>query len=487
MLAASVFLVLYLKIVPGGETVYEYEPDKENGFIGEITPDQRVERVDQGVKIREEPVYFTFRTPRRFERAEVEVEFDIIGEDIHLLEMGVLADEKNKRYRLKPVWHGVIDDLSSVWNVVEEEGEILAQREEVYQSIEEFSENPPPLERIALYDHPFSREYLLDDYQPSPQQQRMDIPLRGSYEFFTYIKEEPLDFEFELLDINEDKEEDDLYIDLYHRDNLVHSRHIEDDGVATDSEERNALGKKRVRLEDMPEGVYKVEVRAGDDIITESISTPQQKLSFVNKIYLAAPDRAEAEESAFYPASLITNSPYISAKTVYPDSLQTIKAGDENQEELELKKTYEKFSREIPKDPKKGWGKLELEKGGVILAGDGVFSFSASSFLDPRLKELKGSDQVNEEVDFILARYTPPEQTRRGWKQEAAFELDAAYAETEEALLPPASRRYEFVISAPGLKDKKGAEEYVKITDIRVQVKGRSLWSKVKELLFSII
>src|SRR3989339_636065 len=147
-----------------------------------------------------------------------------------------------------------------------------------------------------------------------------NIPaLRGSYQFFTYIKDEEFNFEFEFLDLNENKDEDQINLHLYYNDTLIKTAHLDDDGIFSDNGSTTKSRIINMQVNDLPEGVYKVELRANDDIVTQKINTKQNKISFLNKLYLY-----RGGKSNF---SIYTDSKKIQSKTVYPGSLQILKSG----------------------------------------------------------------------------------------------------------------------------------------------------------------
>ncbi|MFW5888544.1 MAG: hypothetical protein ACOCVY_02395 [Patescibacteria group bacterium] len=477
-LTVVTIILLWLKFVPTGEITYTHNFQNKNGFLSDLTPLERTEKEDGRVKILGDPAYFTLRTPRAFEEAEITFVYET-GENEHpLIEAGILMSENDWRYKMKPVQNRVIDQLSSVWNVLREDNLILLQKEKEFDSIEDFRQNLPLSREFALYNYSLKQDYSLVDYQPAVEGQKLDIPLRGGYEFITYVKDEKMEFEFELFDINRNKEKDDVYLDLYYNGELLRSKHIKGDGISSDTKEINKLEKADIALQDMPEGVYKIEIRATDDIITKSIETKQKKLSFINRLQLAKPSVLGENKEDSYPLSMYFSGSGINAKTIYPDNLGAIKLENGKIDDLVLEDTYKKFSRNIPVENLRETTSTEilLEKGGMILSGDGNFSFSADSLLDPGYNRLRSSADVTDDFKFILADYTPPEEEGGRKKKTVKFDLDSAYSKKGE--FPRFFQKYRFMISIPGLKQEDDINDHIIINEIRVKLKGKSLWEK---------
>lgn len=448
---AVIASLLFLGIVPGGKITYSGIPGS-GFFIKKLAP---AERLDKGV-IAGDPVYFSVRTPRRFDRARIVLAYEKKG-DFPIIELGALADNRGN-YSLRPVENKILDDLD--WNRIVEGDLTLYQRNKKFDSIGEFLAAPPPSDEIAVYNHDFNREHVIADYAPDKEKRVFDYQLRGPYQFFTYIKEEELSFKFTISDLNKNKDEDGIDIDVYYGGKLIHSQRLDDDGIVGDSGRIKEDRDVEVRLDNLPEGAYKVELKAGDDVITKKIETMNSKMSFINKIWLADNDRNGLR--------MYTDSKFIAAQTINPGRLQKIKIGNN---ELELKNTF--GQERIETDH--GLKEINLEKDDVILAGDGIFAFDRGSFFNPLIKKVNNSMEADKDgVDYILADYRSPE-ARHGAKVAIIdFDLSNAYRE---------NGRYGFLISIPGLRVEDGLEDGLIIKDIEISLEGNSIIEFLKKKL----
>lgn len=469
ILVGIVGWILYMGIVPIGKISYIYDFTKPNYFINKLTPEERVEPIkNESQKIIGDPVYFSLRTPRRFEKAVLTLKYKTVETmyasslQISTIEAGVLVDKTVWRYDLEPVENKIIDNLSMVWDKTEKEGIIFLQREKKYETIEDFLDNLPPVDEIAVYNYDLKTNLILKDYEPSNDEHNINYPLRGAYQFYTYIKDEDLDFSFDFSDLNFNKDKDEINLFLYYNGQLIDSRSASEDGGEENGEAKNR-GEIAFKLNNLPEGVYKIELKVNDDIITKSIKIKQRKLAFINKIWLYDNNNFELK--------LYSDSRRVNAQTINPANLQKIKIGES---ELNLSETYKMFSA----DAGEGIKEIILEKDDVIISGDGVFSFSAESIINPAIKKVNANlDIKDSSINYVLASYNMPREDD-GWKiARVEFDLTGAYRE---------DGKYGFLISIPGLKIDDEIDDWVEVGEIRVDLSGASLWEKIRNYKFKI-
>jgi len=462
-LALATSWLLWMAVVPSGVIIYKKDFIKDNYYIRKFTPGERVGLIqDSSQKIIGGPVYFSLRTPRRFNKALVTIKYKNEYE-LPIIEAGVLADKTVWRYDLEPLENNIINKMSLAWNVTREGDIIFLQKERKYESVKNFMDDLPDLNTVAIYNYDFKAAYILPDYEKEDEEKIIKNSLRGSYEFFTYIKEEELDFSFSIIDLNENKDPDDVELFLYYDNERIDYARLDDDGITKDNREQSARRVLNIKAAGLPEGVYKIEVKANDDIITKEITTKQQKLSFINNIWLFREGEADI--------NLYTNSKNIQARTINPDSLQAIKAGENS---LALNETYKLFTVDVIKaSTTDKYTELSLEKDGVVISGEGVFSFSSESFINPRLAKVdKNLDVIGENISYVIARCNFPAE-KDGWKiAQAEFNLNSAYRE---------NGAYSFLLSIPGLKVDDDAEDYIEVDEIEIKLIGKSLREKIKE------
>lgn len=460
VLAIVVLWLFYLGIVPSGKITYTYKPCVNDYFIKKFTPAERVECKDNILKIKGDPAYFSLKTPRRFETAKVSIKFNDKNLGDHpLVEMGILADKLVWQYDLKPVVNKILDYLIDNWEVIREGQAVFLQKEKKYKSINEFLKNLPPKDEIATYNYDLKYNYLLADYKASDGL-AINQSLRGPYKFYTYLKNEALDYKFSFLDLNKNKDKDDIEINLYFKDNLIDSQSLTDDGNSSDNGMASSEKTAVFKISDLPEGVYSFEVKANDDIVTKKIETKQSKLSFINKIWLLKFNGGGDE--------LVTDANKINAQTINPGNLQTIEINDGK---LDINEAYKQFSL----NAEEGVKDIKLKKDDIILSGDGVFAFSRSEFLNSALKQINENYNPNDKaINYIIANYEQPAINNDEKTAVAEFDLTRAYNE---------NNKYNFLISVPGLRAENETNNSMAINEVIIELQGKSLIQYLKKFI----
>jgi len=471
-LTVVIAVLLYFGIIPFGKISYVYRFDKTDEFIGAFTPKERVENAQYPRAILGDPVYFTLHTSRSFDQAVLHLKYKNISVDNlanPIIEVGPLVDKISWRYDLQPVENKLIDSIGLVWDVVNNDDLVLLQKEKRFANIDDFlSALAVPgsidLDNVTVYNYDLETEYLLNDYKKSANDLIIDKAIRGAYQFYTYIDDENLNFDFEFIDLNKNRDRDQIELRLIYNNDIVETRQLDDDGDATDNGIESAVRKLNFFMPDLGTGVYKLEVKVNDDIVTKKIATKQSKLAFINGLRLQDDDNNNV--------TIFTDSKKIQSKTIHPGSLQIIKIGDG---ELALSETYKQFETVVVKKlDKDKVAKIVLEKDGVYLNGNGVFSFSANALLNPRIKKIDTNvDVKNDDIEYVLARYQSP-VVNNGWK-EASITIDLSSAYREKG-------KYSFLVSIPGLKVDDNIDDGIIIDEMRVDLTGWSLFSRIRNI-----
>jgi len=458
VLLCLVIWLIIMDIVPSGKITYVDHFSGYSDFVTKLHPADRLLPIAKGEqKVIGDPVYFSLRTPRKFDQVNLTVKYKNEAENLPIVTIGVLVDKMLWRYLTQPLENRFLDELSKTWNVTKEGDVLLLQKEKHYESIDAFLENLPSRNKVALYNYDLKNYYYLPEYQPGAGQ-TLPASLRGEYQIYTYIKNEALNFDFSFLDLNQNKDADPVYVMLYDQHNkLLVKKELPDDGITTVTNQETALRNLVLSSPNLSEGVYKIEVKVNDDIITKTLKTTQSKLSFKNKIWLA---------EGVSNITLYTDSNSISAQTINPGSLQKIKI---NQDLLDVSKTYDRFTI-INKEPSKN---IKISLGDITITGNGVFSFNQAEMLNPAFKQVDENFSLGD-TQYILAKYSLPATQTDGWQSRTVeLDLSNAYREDDKNL---------FIISVPGLRHDDMISDYITLSEIKAEVSGQSLeeWIKSK-------
>ncbi|MFA6393330.1 MAG: hypothetical protein WCW25_00435 [Patescibacteria group bacterium] len=490
-LAAGVIFLGWQKIVPGGKKSFIQDFKADNYFLGKLSPAERAVAGDGGgAKIIGNPVYFSLKPPRQFSKVRVTLVYRVkdgcaenetggaTGEagktcknntsrSLPIIEAGILTD-RFWHYSLKPLKNTIISELEKKWYAVENQGITLLQRKKKFSGLNDFLANPPATKEIAVYNYDFAPGFKLSDYAAQKNISVLPAKLRGKYEFFVYLKNENLELSLDFLDLNKNTDSDPIKITITGQGRTIANEELPDDSNTSDNGLGGRPGPISFRIPGLPEGAYKVEITANDDIITESLKTGQLKIAFIRKVHIY---------EAVFPLKLITDSDGIALQTNNPASLGKAAVGKES---LDVNETYRQFEKCLSAKNTE----ITLLKKDTLISGDGIFSFSSGALFNPGVKKITpcfNPDQSG--VNYIIADYNPSKQENSlidgeaSWKSASAdFNLSGAYSE---------KGKYSFMVSVPGLKAEDEINDAVLIREIRVELEGKSLWEKANEVIKS--
>lgn len=426
------------ELVPSGVFVIEHQIDDPSPFINQLLPDQRVEEPDHDFdgdlvqSIVGDPVFFFVHPHRGFDTVDAEVWFK--NESVPIVELGGLAQIEGQVYDLKPLQNMIID--STNWFKIEKNGVMLLQRNKVFNTIADFLVDPPPRHEIATYHYSLSRPYIIDGYEPRAEKQKIDVSLRGFHTFKTYIKDETLNFTIKYMDMNRSEGPDPVSVIVYNeKGEPFGSAHDLDDGVVDAEAFPSDLKTLQISIPDLTEGVYRVELRAERDIFFRSIETTQQKIVFMNNVYLA--DEV-AWKDEVRPVSFWTEAKNLAFQTQHTEGVQDIMIENER---LSIEEPYERYVFEVLHD---GVAKIVAPNADVIAHTDGHIAFSPEQFFNPdpiRLRENTDLDGLG--VNYIIAEYTSPEKVGNWLVGKASFDT---------RILVLDEGTWKFTFSTPGIE-----------------------------------
>lgn len=425
--------------VPSGTFIVKHSVQEVSPFIDPIAPRERVTEPKKNAQgewyqtVTGDPAFFYVHPHRSFSSVDATIVFQ--NHDTPIVEFGALASKNPERYTLLPLQNLIIDQSS--WPRLSEDGLLLLQRKPQYSSVQEFLLNPPSRDQIATYHADLSAPFRLSDYVASKTQQTIPVSLRGSFILKTYAKNEPLQFEFSYMDMNRDNGADpvSLLVTNEQGEPIAHAE-APDDGVVNTGK-ASMLKTVAVQTGPVSEGVYKLEFQTNRDIFVRSIQTFQQKIVFLNGVYLADED---GYKNAFTPVTFWTEAKQLSMQTRHAQSVQTVTLGTNF---LSLSAPYQLMTTVIS-DP--GLVPVKIEKGDVEVVTDAPIAFSQAQYFRPdpvRLLPHTDLDQLG--VNYVLAHYTPPTE-QDGWSR-ATVHLDTS------SILLQNQDSWKFTFSTPEIGD----------------------------------
>ena len=472
-------LVVWFKVLPLGQATYSLEyPASANffggkGFIGRLSPADRVLiEPNQPAKIIGDPIYFSVFTPRTFSNAKITITYqNNLTAATPVIETGVLVDRVVWRYKTAPLENSLLDSGFSDWFALRSGDILLLQKNQIFSDVADFLKvlkNQP--EKIcgsvnlksclALYNAD-SLSGNFSNYQPGTISnfKKINIPLQGTHQFyFNKPVGNNFNFAFDFSDLNLNRDDDPVYVNIYQAGRKVYSQVISDGfGKENSGQSRNFSTSFYWTSGSSEPGLYKLEIKADDDIIIKDITSAPSALVALGRLH---PVAAADSDLSFW-----TDSSFILATTDNPASRQVLNFANQN---FSLDQTFHQFEF---LSNHYGVKKVHLNSDDVILENDGTFSFDQNSFFNPEINVVDRHFVLSDNLKYILAKYQRPTVFKNNLKQ-ATVSLDITGAYREKG-------KYSFIISIPGLTSVGQGDLGIK--QIKIEFSGRTLWDKLKE------
>lgn len=464
------FWLLQKDITPGGRFAVEYRVDALSPFVDRFLPDARVQAPTAGPDgsyslVVDEPAYAAVHTPGDFDTLEATLLFQ--NTDQPIIELGILQNEDPLQYDLQPIQNLLIDGSS--WSRIEENGLVFLQREKVYTSIADFLAQPPHRDAIATYHFDLPDAYRIPGYTSQNALTTTEVSLRGYHEITTYIKNEPLLLQADFMDMNREYGEDPVSLLVFNETGeVVAEEMLVDDGMIENTNRGSSLRSLTLVKNDLPEGVYKIILKANRDIFFRRIVTRQRYITFVGSVYLG--DEVGYKDSVT-PVQFYTSGKHLSFFTYHADAVQRIGIGSGS---LNLPEAQTRYDYNVTDD---GLVAVSAASGDFTMTQDGLTAFSRDQFFNPyptRLTSTTDLDALG--INFIIARYATP-LLENGWlKATATFDLKTAWKKGEDIKL---------ILSAPGIKSLQKSFHIhgLDLMYIRPSLTRAEFWSKVKTFI----
>ncbi|MDD4995666.1 MAG: hypothetical protein PHW53_04370 [Patescibacteria group bacterium] len=432
-----------LNFVPSGVLARSFNFSDASPYADFLVPAQRVTGVmnEDSVnfqQILDEPVYFHVHLPSAFDKLTVGVKFK--PDTQPFLEFGPMITEAAWQYDLRPLWNKILEEIN--WITLEAGGLRLYERQDKYRSVQEFLDNPPSMDEVAVYNYSLPTSYRIPDYEPWAAEREYEIYLRGYHQFLTYIGNgEKLDFSFLIQDMNRGEGADPVVVNLYKDGALADSLVIPDGELWRPAQQGSALRTVELKKDNLSEGVYKIEFKAPSDIFIRKIITPQQKCVIVNTAFLG--DEVGYAEPEL-PAELWTNSSYIVAQTLHADGTQELGAGDET---LRVAESFREYYKELGNSA--GLKRVYSPQGDIKITGNGLFAWNRDLFFNPFPVKLDANTDLDAQgINFVLTNYKNAVRDGDWYFAEQTFDLSR---------VPSPGGTIKFSISAPGVARTQAA------------------------------
>ncbi|MBT3690578.1 hypothetical protein HN800_03150 [bacterium] len=442
-------------LVRSGTISFVYDFSQDSPVITNLFPANRMSDVNK-VKdfdiywqsINNEPVYFETRLPQTFDKAEVEVMYQ--NNDLPLIQIGLNNMGSNEwNYDFKPLENKLLDNLD--WFKLESSDKALYQRKKQYLSIDQFLEEKDTLTNFAAYNYDIDRKFTIPNYLASDDYKVMDKTLRGTHSFYTYIKDEALDFVFTIQDINRAEGLDELKIKLYNDQGiLIYEKKVDDDGLISKYDPASASRNINFYFEGLAEGAYKIVLDCADEIFFREIKTKQKYLTFIDRLYLVDnPSYSDGFIDLEYkPTAIYSTIPRLGFYTSHKEGKQLIGI---NNEVIEIDETHKNYYLTPSSMPVY----MFIPKNDIKVFGQGLMSLSDDMYFNPEIYNLRNITDFSN-IDYLITDYIKPTLVN-GWQTgKVSFDLNNASV---------INRKLRFAISAPELNS---LNEEIPVLQIKV-------------------
>ncbi|MFC1721666.1 hypothetical protein ACFL0Z_02015 [Patescibacteria group bacterium] len=367
----------------------------DTGLISDFYPANRTAEVqyENGYKMRpiiNDNAYFDVRLPATsFQDLALEIWWQRPA-NISEVRLGIPRGPEFQFQELL-MSHRYLDALD--WPIITEGQLTLWQKEPAQSSIDEFLGNPPQDKLTAVHPTAPTPQLFLDDYQPNSETKQLPSDLQGPHSFFTYIKDENLQFTFTKADLSEP---------LPGTPQVA--RIADFRGRELKKIDITSPGDYEFNVADLSEGLYRIDVLVGENSVLKDIETNLSSLVSRGQIWLAAGSE---------PTSI----------TLLGDNLTALVAKEEGKQKLTIEDTEYHLTDISQREhiteafPEILIDETEIltERGDVKLASDGgYFAFTDTKQIFNPVPSYtfqltpETSPEEFGEADYVLAAWLPP-------------------------------------------------------------------------------
>jgi len=308
----------------------------------------------------------------------------------------------------KPIYNYLLQGLT--WPYLENTQVGLWQKQSQYQSVDDFLQNlPADLSQVAVLNYNLADYFKIADYQPTQTKNINEQDLLGSYNFYTYLGREDLNFKFNFLDRDPGYHDPLKIIVKKYGGSLVYSKDY------TEAEFLNPAGVE-LRIPSLTEGVYNIDVITTANIITDSFQTSQQYLMFNKSLFLG--DIHQRNQR-----TISISGSRADFSTTSSAGFQQIKSAGQI---IEINQVDYNFHQDFTS---RNGNNLEINQGNFKIATDGYIVLQPTHYFDlwqfAKLKQLpKLTDLDN--IEYVLADYSIADRIRDGDSYTQSLLLTAA-------------------------------------------------------------
>jgi len=487
------FIVLNALVIDGTYTIV-WQPGKTNSLLPSVGPSDSLHSPERDLRSRQtyarlvgNEIVFEVALPRSFERLTAEIEYR--NPEQRFLKLGVrqspivggVAFQTVENTLLASAnWHQLVDPDKNLV-VLERKGAVTgetvtgtAANGQTFASVDDFLADLPLARGIRQSDADVTPFVRVPSYRPQPGGIRIDRSLRGAHRFITYLRDEPLSVSATFQDINRAFGADRFDLKVYRGlSELVQAVSVDDDGEDRLTNQSSALRTATVRTEQLPEGLYTIEISGNDDLVTRSLETSADWLVIPARLQVVDNEqfRGVLTDLRVSPTTLFTSGPNVTVKTPHPEGLQTIRVNNQPF-------TIDVVGAPLTFTTGDQLSEIVTPINDLILETPGGFVFDRRHYFSESLAVTRLPERGDFQGDFVVSPDLAVPIERAGWKTARAdFDLSQAYFD---------GHRHLFVhLQAPGLE---ATQNELKLKEIRFTLHRTKLtWAEIRRLLGKIL
>jgi hypothetical protein len=302
--------------------------------------------------------------------------------------------------------------------------------------------------------------------------------LRGPHTLYTYVCDEKLNVTVTKQDLNWYEGTDELEIAVFDLEGaLVGNITIPDDGILTKTGERGTPQTRRLTIPKLDNGIYRIDLKCGGDLLITKIESEQDKLVFAGGLFLVGNNPCyfegkEPEHVQIYFKNVKEKK--LEVMTAHECGFQTITInGTAGSETIAVNKRETWFNATMK--PSDEFYELQSEKGDILLRSNNYFSFTKSAYFTPQRYEMKtlqnSMDWIEKNgVEYVVIAYQPTEEAADGWKVgRATWNTGDLYVK---------ENKLRFVFGAPHLGTEEFKNNVIPIDWIHVTITTPPIWAR---------
>lgn len=471
--------LIYANLLPfGGTAVYSIDvgADDLQGTVRLKGPLDRISepQVTDGITSRNllhGLVYFDLKTPSLKTGGEVTVK--VLFRDNFPEGQKFMIGAKNNEswsYAWKDIYVPLYESLKGYPSVNLGNTQIIVINGREISSLDDIPEGSVIAANTKLDLEP----YVQTVENASSNNISINVTLRGSHTFYTYVDDGALALGIVKQDLNWYNGTDDLKVEVYSgREELIGNGTIQDDGDQNKSNIMGMIQKAAFSFSNLEKGVYRIELIVSGDLLIREIELDKGKLVTEGRLFLAGDSPAYFKDRNATPVEVYFDNPRNSTmkfQTYHVRGFQNITVKNGISKILLIDKTHKIFNLSL--SPDNELKTLTSEKGDIIIDSINYFSFTKDSYFTPKRFKIVNIKPdltwLKDNVDYVILEYNFTEGS--DWKSgNASWNLDELYIK---------DNTLNFILNVPHLGKEEFRNYTIPVERIEIEVRTPPIWER---------